>query len=47
MGHQAQMVAVDSVDEAVGRAADPRRLFRNASSTAWRLPGALASARRI
>jgi len=29
MSHQAQMVAVDSFDEAVGRAADPRSLFRN------------------
>jgi hypothetical protein len=29
MGHQAEMIAVDSVDEAIGRAADPRRLFRN------------------
>ncbi len=27
MGHQAQTVAVESVDEAVGRAADPRCLF--------------------
>ena len=27
MGHQAKTVAVDSVDEAVGRAADPRCLF--------------------
>ena len=29
MGHQAKTVAVESVDEAVGRAADPRRLLRD------------------